>query len=658
MEDNKEEKPTTTETVTQAAEKIEPAKEIEVKQNDLASTSTPAEESMNVEEKKNLMTLTVKTPKEKETVSIETDADVKQLKTEVAKKFSKSHEQLCLIFSGKILKDQDTLTQHNIKDGVTVHLVIKNNPSTASAPAPTPSNTQTPSPNPPPLQQPAAAPGNNLFNLPFGGNAGNTGGTNNFLGNLGNFGMGNSNFAEIQNQMQQQVMQNPDMMRQMLDNPMVQSLMSNPDIIREMMMSNPQMQSLVERNPEIQHMLNNPQLMRETMEMARNPAALSELMRNHDRALSNLESVPGGFNALSRIYREVQEPMMNATSQNPFSALLNNNTNNTNTNTENRTTENTDPLPNPWGSQTPSTNTTTNNTTSNSTTNSSAPTPGSLGAMNNIFSQLMGGATPGANTTSSTTTPNQPSGTNTTNSSVPPSTGSANPFAALGGGSSMMNSNLVQDYMQQIMQNPQQLESIMSTPHMQSMLQMISSNPEMSRLLVDSNPQLANNPELREQITRSLPQMMQQLQNPEMRSLMTNTEAMQAMMQIQQGMQRLQSAAPANVLSGLGFGGLPGSTPNTNTTNTSTTPNPNPTSQQPQSNPLLNQQSSQYFSQMLNMMGNQSISQPPEQRFAAQLEQLGNMGFINREANLQALAATMGDVNAAIDRLLNQQSQL
>ena len=38
--------------------------------------------------------------------------------------------------------------------------------------------------------------------------------------------------------------------------------------------------------------------------------------------------MPGGFNALSRIYREVQEPMMNATrdqfSQNPFSALLNN----------------------------------------------------------------------------------------------------------------------------------------------------------------------------------------------------------------------------------------------------------------------------------------------------------------------------------------------
>ena len=40
-------------------------------------------------------------------------------------------------------------------------------------------------------------------------------------------------------------------------------------------------------------MLNNPELLRQTMELARNPAMLQELMRSHDRALSNLESIPG-----------------------------------------------------------------------------------------------------------------------------------------------------------------------------------------------------------------------------------------------------------------------------------------------------------------------------------------------------------------------------
>lgn len=46
--------------------------------------------------------------------------------------------------------------------------------------------------------------------------------------------------------------------------------------------------------------------------------------------------------------------------------------------------------------------------------------------------------------------------------------------------------------------------------------------------------------------------------------------------------------------------------------------------------------------------------QPPEERYRSQLEQLASMGFVNREANIQALIATFGDVNAAIDRLLSQ----
>ncbi|VDD75265.1 unnamed protein product [Mesocestoides corti] len=43
---------------------------------------------------------------------------------------------------------------------------------------------------------------------------------------------------------------------------------------------------------------------------------------------------------------------------------------------------------------------------------------------------------------------------------------------------------------------------------------------------------------------------------------------------------------------------------------------------------------------------------PPEERYAAQLQILASLGFTNREANLQALIATFGDVNAAVERLL------
>ncbi|CAI5437939.1 unnamed protein product [Caenorhabditis angaria] len=43
----------------------------------------------------------------------------------------------------------------------------------------------------------------------------------------------------------------------------------------------------------------------------------------------------------------------------------------------------------------------------------------------------------------------------------------------------------------------------------------------------------------------------------------------------------------------------------------------------------------------------------PEQQYAAQLEQLQSMGFSNRAANIAALTASFGDLNAAVERLLN-----
>lgn len=95
-------------------------------------------------------------------------------------------------------------------------------------------------------------------------------------------------------------------------------------------------------------MLNNPELLRQTMELARNPSMLQELMRSHDRAISNLESIPGGYNALQRMYRDIQEPMLSAAteqfSRNPFSGLVEN----TDGSNPQQGSENRDPLPNPW----------------------------------------------------------------------------------------------------------------------------------------------------------------------------------------------------------------------------------------------------------------------------------------------------------------------
>ena len=58
--------------------------------------------------------------------------------------------------------------------------------------------------------------------------------------------MGSANFMELQQRMQRELLGNPDLMRQILDNPLVQRLMNDPENMRTLITSNPQMQELME----------------------------------------------------------------------------------------------------------------------------------------------------------------------------------------------------------------------------------------------------------------------------------------------------------------------------------------------------------------------------------------------------------------------------
>ena len=56
-----------------------------------------------------------------------------QVKSKVSVEFDNTPvDQLCLIFSGKIMKDHETLGTHNITDGMTVHLVIRSGAPSAN----------------------------------------------------------------------------------------------------------------------------------------------------------------------------------------------------------------------------------------------------------------------------------------------------------------------------------------------------------------------------------------------------------------------------------------------------------------------------------------------------------------------------------------------
>ncbi|KAI1901448.1 hypothetical protein AGOR_G00034540 [Albula goreensis] len=566
-----------------------------------------------------IIKVTVKTPKDKEEIAISEDASVTQFKEEISRRFKAKQDQLVLIFAGKILKDGDTLNQHGIKDGLTVHLVIKTAHKTADGAGSQASASSSSAPQVSSSSASPASPSPTISSSPAGSNS--SGPTSaptqpanlltgfGDLSSLAGLGMGSANFMELQQQMQRQLMSNPEMLSQIMENPLVQNMMSNPDLMRQMIVANPQMQQLMERNPEISHMLNNPELMRQTMELARNPAMMQEMMRNQDRALSNLESIPGGYNALRRMYTDIQEPMFSAAREqfgnNPFSALGGNSEG---SGVQPSRTENREPLPNPWG------------------------TPGTA-----TPSEAGGGTGSSSSSTQSGTTPSisNPLGINA---------------ASLGNG--MFSSPGMQSLLQQISENPQLMQNMLSAPYMRSMMQSLAQNPDIASQVMMNNPLFAGNPQLQEQFRLQLPIFLQQMQNPEALSVMTNPRAMQALLQIQQGLQTLQTEAPG-LMPSLTPGGIP-------TTPLSTGVGVTPESTTPGGGSApasgTNPAQQQLMQQMLQMFaGGGAQTQTPEVRFQQQLEQLSAMGFINREANLQALIATGGDINAAIERLLGSQ---
>lgn len=304
---------------------------------------------------------------ENKELEIEDSSTVKTLREQVAEKYSTTSNLVVLIFAGKIIKDDKTLTECKIADGLSLHVVLKkasgsavSKPATASTPSSNSApSTTTPSTSAAATATPAAAAAPSPADF---------------------FGTGMS--GQSMEQAQQQMMNNPEMMSRMLDNPLVNSVMSDPNVMQELMNSNPQLRGLMDQHPEIRGMMSNPDMMRQAMEMARNPQAMQEMMRGHDRAMQNIESIPGGFNHLRRMHEDVVQPMQDAMSPNNPFEQLNNNSNNENAQSN---TETTSALPNPWGNN--------SNNSANNSTGAARPqmTEGLQSAMMNAMMNNMPG---------------------------------------------------------------------------------------------------------------------------------------------------------------------------------------------------------------------------------------------------------------------------
>uniref|UniRef100_A0A670Z6J5 Ubiquilin 1 n=1 Tax=Pseudonaja textilis TaxID=8673 RepID=A0A670Z6J5_PSETE len=274
--------------------------------------------------------VTVKTLKRKEQFEVADSTHVQEFKKLIADRFKTPPEQLSLIFAGEILNDQDTLVQRKIGDGSKVHLFIKSQRKPSGSPGDRPAApTAFPPINPLLLGFLIGVTGMNVLDL-------NAQDVSDFVGEA-----------------QEQDATRQELIIEVMQHPFMQNLFGDTEQVRQMIMSVPQMQQLAEQNPEIHHILNNSEFLREMIDVATSPAVMDEIIRNHDRALSNLESTPGGYSALQQLYNDIEVPMLNAVQaqfQGSSFPLSEAKPSPGGVSPLSRT-ENREPLPNPWTPQ-------------------------------------------------------------------------------------------------------------------------------------------------------------------------------------------------------------------------------------------------------------------------------------------------------------------
>ncbi|XP_020216245.1 ubiquitin domain-containing protein DSK2b isoform X1 [Cajanus cajan] len=282
-------------------------------------------------------------------VQITLDSTVASFKDIVARNCDIPADQQRLIYKGRILKDDQTLQSYGLEADHTVHLVRGFAPSnTTGGTNSSGANTTTTNTRGVGANEGGGGLGGPGFGASLFPGLGGNG-----MGGSGLNGLFGAGFPDLE-QMQQPFLSNPNLVRDIMNTPAMQNLINNPEIVRNLIMNNPQMQELMDRNPELAHILNDPSTLRQTLEATRNPEIMREMMRNTDRAMSNIESSPEGFNMLRRMYENVQEPFLNATTMagntgNDGAAVRNQSTNPSTTNSEATSpVPNTNPLPNPW----------------------------------------------------------------------------------------------------------------------------------------------------------------------------------------------------------------------------------------------------------------------------------------------------------------------
>ncbi|CAE6533583.1 unnamed protein product [Rhizoctonia solani] len=201
----------------------------------------------------NEVTLNIKGPSElKLSITITTDKTVLELKQAIAEKTDVSADRQRLIYSGRVLKDEDALSTYKVQNSHTVHMV-KGAPKGSGSGS---SSTTTPS-QPLPTMQTGQTSTETLLNGPRGHGA--LSGLN--INEL--FGGANPNDPN----MLQNMLTSPQFMQQM------SRMMSDPNLMDAMIAQSPHLANMdpnmrrTLQSPEFRQMMSNPDTLRNMMQM-------------------------------------------------------------------------------------------------------------------------------------------------------------------------------------------------------------------------------------------------------------------------------------------------------------------------------------------------------------------------------------------------------
>lgn len=570
----------------------------------------------------------VKTPGHLNSFTVAGDTSVRQFKEKLSAHFQCQMDQLVLVFMGRLLKDHDILSQRGIKDGQTIHVVIKSKYGSRSL-AHSFRNLSTNNP----CHQDRSTKGNSSRVCQSAG-MGQTKEESYLL-----MGSDSPNVGT-----QSPEVDSPEHIAQMLENLCVQRMLSNIDFMRQLISEHPDMQELLQQNPEISHLIDNSEILCHTLELARHLAVIQEIMQINQPAQNlehlpnpqpylDLETIPNGNNALGQTY-DFNDQMLNGMHDllggNSFTTLLAGQV------LEQVQTPYPLPLPSEEQLVCPpaqdiyanscglSSITPTNATLSNAH-DASRENPASITTEGQ--SHVCANQQPAAIPTLPSTAITQELQEDEKSTAIP--VGSSD---------------------QGLERDPQQSGEQTSSQLTGEMIQLLRNYPYMAAQML----LLMNMPQQNEQWRQQTPTSLQSSQLSDLLLALANPKTSQAILQIEHGLHLLATEAPILLpciepyLLGLGW--LPSSSysypdPVPWTLNVSDMPEPECG---PQSGTVLQKSQPQ--------SGDPSHSlQSPEVHFRKQMEHLQALGFVNDNANLQALIATDGDTNAAVHKLKRSQ---